>query len=147
MNLHEQPRVESPPLSIPITGSMLYDLVICPHRVTMDLFGNSAERDEVSPFVQLLWERGATHEQEVISQVTEQFIDLTKFSGPERERRTLEAMERGDALIYGGRISIDDLLGYPDLLRREGTGYIPGDIKSGAGELAKKAVGGAIEQL
>ena len=26
-----------------ITASMLYDLVACPHRVTMDLFGDLAE--------------------------------------------------------------------------------------------------------
>ena len=43
-------------------------------------------------------------------------------------------MRRGDALIYGGRISADDLVGTPDLLRKEVGGYIPGDIKSGAGE-------------
>jgi hypothetical protein len=28
-----------------ITASMLYDLVACPHRVTMDLFGDPVERD------------------------------------------------------------------------------------------------------
>lgn len=54
----------------------------------------------------------------------------------EKERLTLEAMLRGDALIYGGRISADDLIGIPDLLRKEVGGYIPGDIKSGAGEEA-----------
>jgi hypothetical protein len=41
---------------------MLYDLVACPHRVSMDLFGDSKERDQPSPFVQLLWERGTAHE-------------------------------------------------------------------------------------
>ncbi|MEP6889981.1 MAG: hypothetical protein ABI955_04710, partial [Nitrospirota bacterium] len=30
--------------------------------VAMDLFANPAERDTVSPFVQLLWERGGAHE-------------------------------------------------------------------------------------
>jgi predicted RecB family nuclease len=43
-------------------------------------------------------------------------------------------MDRGDELIYSGRISHGDLLGEPDLLRRDGTGYVAGDIKSGAGE-------------
>jgi hypothetical protein len=28
-------------------------------------------------------------------------------------------MARGQSLIYGGRLSVDDLLGAPDLLRRE----------------------------
>ena len=43
-------------------------------------------------------------------------------------------MEAKTSLIYGGRICADDLLGDPDLLRWEGDGYIPGDIKSGSGE-------------
>ena len=37
-----------------------------------------------------------------------------------------------------GRISSDDLVGMPDLLRREEDGYVAGDIKSGtAGEPGK----------
>ena len=39
-----------------ITASMLYDFLFCPHRVTMDLFANPAERDEPNSLVQLLWE-------------------------------------------------------------------------------------------
>jgi predicted RecB family nuclease len=113
---------------------MLYDLVVCPHRVTMDLVANPAERDVVSPFVQLLWERGAAHEAEIISRTGEQFVDLSKYSGATNIQHTLEAIYRGESLIYRGRIAIGDLLGEPDLLRKEGTGYVAGDIKSGAGE-------------
>ncbi|MHB8147568.1 MAG: TM0106 family RecB-like putative nuclease [Vulcanimicrobiaceae bacterium] len=51
-----------------------------------------------------------------------------------KQRATLEAMRRGQPLIYGGRISSGELLGEPDLLRCEGGKYVPGDIKSGAGE-------------
>ena len=43
------------------------------------------------------------------------------MSRDEKERATREAMARRDALIYGGRLSVDKLLGEPDLLRREGT--------------------------
>lgn len=117
-----------------ITASMLYDLVSCPHRVAMDLFEDPAKRDQVSPFVQLLWERGAAHEREIVAGLTQTFTDLSIYAGDEKERQTLAAIERGEPLIYGGRISADDLLGDPDLLRKEGTGYIAGDIKSGAGE-------------
>lgn len=120
--------------SIPITATMLYDLVHCPHRVTMDLFGDPAERDEVSPFVQLLWERGSLFEKEVIEGIEVPYVDLSQYAGEEKERLTLAAMERGEPLIYGGRISAGDLLGDPDLLRLEGDGYVAGDIKSGAGE-------------
>jgi len=116
-----------------ITGSMLYSLVACPHRVTMDLFGDPAERDPISPFVRLLWNRGTVHEDDTVSDLRLPFLDLSGFTGDEKERRTTAAMARGEALIYSGRILADDLLGEPDLLRRSGTRYVAGDIKSGMG--------------
>jgi len=113
---------------------MLYNLVHCPHRVTKDAFSNSAERDPVSPFVQLLWERGTLYEKEVIAEIQLPFTDLSGLSGEERETQTIACIKRGDALIYNGRVSHEDLLGEPDLLRREGNGYVAIDIKSGSGE-------------
>jgi predicted RecB family nuclease len=113
---------------------MLYDLVACPHRVTMDLFGDPSKRDEPNPFVQLLWEKGSIFENEVISRLEIPFLDLSNYADEERERLTLEAIDRGEPLIYGARIRADGLLGVPDLLRKEPGGYIAGDIKSGAGE-------------
>lgn len=121
-------------MTAPVTAAMLYDLVACPHRVTMDLFTDQAKRDEPNPFVELLWERGQLYEREVIGGLKTHFIDLSSYAGDEKERLTLEAMQRGEPLIYGGRIQVDGLLGDPDLLRKEGVGYIAGDIKSGAGE-------------
>ena len=123
-------------LGTPITASMLYDLVNCSHRVSMDLFADPAERDPVSPFLQLLWDRGAAHEESMMTGFGQSFLDLSIYAGDEKERRTREAMDRGEPLIYGGRISVGDLLGDPDLLRKELGGYIAGDIKSGAGEEA-----------
>ena len=111
-----------------ITASMLYDLVQCPHRVTMDLFEDFSKRDPINPFVQLLWEKGNDFEQEVIEGLQVSFVNLRPFSDQEREQLTIEAMSRGDTLIYGGRISADNLLGDPDLLRRKRGGYIAGDI-------------------
>lgn len=118
----------------PITASMLYDLVACPHRVLQDLFGNLSQRDPVNPFIQLLWEKGTLYEKEVIANLRIPFLDLSGLDDEERERQTAEAMKRKEPLIYSGRIRADDLLGNPDLLRLEGTGYAPIDIKSGAGE-------------
>lgn len=117
-----------------ITAAMLYDLVACPHRVAMDLCTDPTKRDEPNAFVELLWERGSLHEREVIATLEDEFLDLSQLSGDEKAQRTAEAMQRGDALIYGGRIHADNLLGEPDLLRKQGTGYIAGDIKSGSGE-------------
>jgi hypothetical protein len=116
-----------------ITASMLYDLVACPHRVSMDQFGNPADRDEVSPFIQLLWRKGAAHEHDIMDGIGIPVLDLSGFHGDEKERLTTEAMNRHEPLIYGGRITHDDLVGEPDLLRWTSHGYVAGDIKSGAG--------------
>ena len=117
-----------------IAASTLYDFVQCPTRVGLDAFGDPSKRDPINPFVRLLWERGTLFERETIAEFDQPFTDLSEFKKEEKEQLTLEAMRRGDALIYGGRISADDLIGIPDLLRKEIGGYIPGDIKSGAGE-------------
>src|SRR3954453_18576314 len=86
-----------------VTASLLYNLIACPHRVTMDLFADPAERDEVSPFVRMLWERGALHEQATITSLGAPFLDLSMCHGDEKERLTTEAIERGEPLIYRGR--------------------------------------------
>jgi uncharacterized protein len=112
---------------------MLYDYVQCPHRVYLDIFGDPDRRDPISAFVQLLWERGSAFEQETIKKLQIPFENLRKYSAEENERLTAEAMKRGESLIYGGRIRSTNLLGEPDLIRKQGGGYVAGDIKSGAG--------------
>jgi predicted RecB family nuclease len=119
---------------IPITASMLYDLVTCPHRVTMDLYGDPQKKDTPNPFVELLWEKGTLYEDEVIKNLKLPFLDLRKYAGAEKAAATLKAMAEGIPLIYSARIEADGLLGDPDLLRKEGLGYAPIDIKSGSGE-------------
>jgi predicted RecB family nuclease len=127
-------KLEKAAMSTYITGAMLYDLIQCPHRVTMDLFGDLSKRDEPNPFVQLLWEKGGLYEKEVIAGLNIPFLDLSLYAGEEKERLTTEAMARGEPLIYGGKIKANDLLGNPDLLRKQETGYVAGDIKSGSGQ-------------
>jgi predicted RecB family nuclease len=116
-----------------ITASMLYSFSTCPHRVTLDLFGNDLERDEISPFVELLWERGNAFEQQTIENLGIPFLNLHDVPRIEREGLTTRAILNSEELIYGGRIAHAGLVGEPDLLRRTDHGYIPGDIKSGAG--------------
>ena len=100
----------------------------------MDLFGDQAKRDKANAFVQLLWEKGTAFEHEVIEGFEQPILDLTCYAGEEKERETLEAMQRGEPLIYSARITAGDLLGEPDLLRNENAGYVAGDVKSGSGE-------------
>ncbi len=118
----------------PITASMLYNFTQCPHRVSQDLYGDPAKKDEVSVFIQLLWEKGNEYEKEVIENLDIPFTDLSSLRGDEKENATAEAISRGDDLIYSGRIKNGELLGEPDLLRKQGNEYVAGDIKSGAGE-------------
>ncbi len=113
---------------------MLYNFVQCPHRVSLDLFGDPEEKDPVSVFVQLLWDKGNEFELEVIENLRLPFTDLKAYSKEEKEIKTLEAMLQGADLIYSGRIRHGDLLGEPDILRKQNGGYVAGDIKSGSGE-------------
>ncbi len=119
-----------------ITASLLYDLVSCPHRVFLDAYGDQSKRDETSAFVRMLWDRGNTFENEVMGKLTghQPVLDLSGYSHAEREARTLTAMQERVPLIYQARLRSGDLLGSPDLLRLENTGYVPIDIKSGRAE-------------
>ena len=68
----------------PVTASMLYDLVFLPHRVTMDLFADPAQRDGANPFVKLLWERAPSTRERVIEGLEIPFTNLSMYVGDER---------------------------------------------------------------
>ncbi|MET4368873.1 putative RecB family nuclease [Bradyrhizobium sp. LB12.1] len=117
-----------------VTASVLYNLVECPQRVALDVFGPPPQRDAISPFIRMLWERGALFERETVANLRQPFVDLSDVREPDCQRLTLIAMANGEQLIYGGSIKTGDLFGKPDLLRKELDGYVPGDIKSGRGK-------------
>lgn len=118
-----------------ITASQLYSHLACPHRVAMDVAGDPELRDEASPFLQMLWERGVAHERDLVGRMGAH-LDLSGLSGEAKEAATREAIARREPLIYSGRLSVHELLGEPDLLRLEAGGYVAIDIKSGAGREA-----------
>ena len=115
-----------------ISATQLYDYVQCPHKVFMDEFGDAAKKDDTSPFVELLWEQGLIHENAIAAQL-KITANLKAFDAANRERETLAATARHERLIYGGRLTTGDSVGEPDLLEWTDQGYVPGDIKSGAG--------------
>lgn len=45
-----------------LSANMLYNYVKCPHRLTLDLFGDYSKQDPISVFVKLLWEKGTDFE-------------------------------------------------------------------------------------
>jgi uncharacterized protein len=107
---------------------------MCPQRVALDAFGDPNARDPPNPFLRLLWERGTLYERDTIAKRDQPILDLSGFEGEAKERLTLEALRRGEPVIYSGRISANDLFGIPDLLCKEAGGYVPGDIKAAAAE-------------
>lgn len=116
-----------------ITASTLYNYVQCPRRVQLDFFGDPSKKDRVSAFVELLWERGNAFERETMERLDKPFADLRSLETEEKELQTLRLMRLGEKIIYSGRIRTDTLVGEPDLLVQKGSGYVAGDIKSGAG--------------
>ena len=90
---------------------MLYDMIQCEHRPYMDIFANPALRESPDPFVELLWEAGQTHEEDVIASLGLSFVSAASYGLAERESQTLAAINAKASLIYGGRISSGDLLG------------------------------------
>lgn len=117
-----------------LTATKLYDYLQCPHRVWRDIYGPEDEKiKETNPFVQLLWDKGVYHEQNVISQLGT-FEDLTVGDIQERISKTDDALNSGVDLLYQPVIAHKNLLGIPDLLRKQPDGsYAALDIKSGRG--------------
>jgi predicted RecB family nuclease len=89
-------------------------------------------KDDPNPFVELLWEQGVTYE-EYIVEVIGITANMKVVDPSQWEAETRTAMQRREPLIYDGRLTSGDLVGEPDLLELSGSGYIPGDIKSGSG--------------
>jgi hypothetical protein len=83
---------------MPVTASVLYDLVQCPRRVVLDAFGDQAQADEINPFVRLLWERGTLFERETVAKLNQPFTDLSRTSGSDREQLTRFLYFLGEAL-------------------------------------------------
>ena len=117
-----------------ITASKLYDYIQCPHRVWRDIYGPQDEKiQETNPFVELLWEKGIKHEEEIVSKLGD-FVNLKDGSLDERFQKTIEAMKNKVPLIYQGVLKHENLLGIPDLLEKlPDDTYMPIDIKSGMG--------------
>lgn len=116
---------------MPITGTMIRDLVTCERRFELDLRGHPASRDAVSEFVAMLWAGGAEFEDEIVADLPGTVIDLRGKASPERAALTLRAIEARPDWIVGGRLEAGDRIGVPDLLRWTGAHWEAGDVKSG----------------
>jgi predicted RecB family nuclease len=135
----------------PLSPSLLNHFLGCPHQVALSLAGVRAEGDPDAT-LQLVRDKGHAYEADVLARLEARhgpaacIPDSTQASFAERVRLTLEAIERGTALIYQGALAREAWLGYPDFLVRTGAGptarYEPEDAK-----LARDAKGTHVIQL
>lgn len=130
-----------------ITAQDLYNYTKCLHKVYLDSNGNPAEKGEVSSFARLLWEMGLQTERDYLSGLSgphgddQAVTDLSRLTPEAAWVQTVEAMRRGDGLIYQGCLIHDRYRGRPDLLIRRDAApsawgayqYEPVDIKAGKG--------------
>lgn len=116
-----------------ISASDLYNYLECPTRAYADRFWDASGRDDVSPFVKMLWECGNVHEAKIIEGLDRPYVNLRELPIEEKVVATIKAMRESVPLIYGGRIEANGKVGEPDLLELAADGYKPGDIKSGNG--------------
>jgi len=119
------------------TATDLATMTRCAHRIYLDATRDTDLVVPANAFLQLLWEGGRAHEDDVISG-----LQVERVSGAlthkERQSATLDLMNQGAPLIYHGYLEHGGLAGEPDLLERVGEpstlgsfSYIPVDIKSG----------------
>lgn len=116
-----------------LTASQLYNFFKCPYRLWQDLNVEAKYQDPESDFARLLWEKGTEYEQEVLKKIGP-VLNIEELPPSKRAFATLEAMYRGEPLIYQGVLEVDHLKGVPDLLEKQADGtYMAVDIKSGRG--------------
>jgi uncharacterized protein len=126
----------------PISAKDLYNYTKCLYRVYIDANGDPTEKGEVNEFTKLLWDMGLQTERDYLSSLGEKPVTDLSIDHPEEAwEKTLEAMQRGDELIYQGYLMNGRYRGRPDLLvkREEAPSrwgsyyYEPMDIKAGKG--------------
>ena len=119
-----------------ITEKMLYNLMQCPHRVTMDLFYEHQEEKKTNSFVKMLWEKELSHKDNIFEEKSKEkgAVNLDGLSDSEKETQTIDYMRKKAPLILGGLIRADQLEARPDILQCEDDGlYVAANIKAGMG--------------
>ncbi len=143
-----------------ITATDLYNYTKCKYRVYMDKNTPADQKDEVSYFLELLWQNGINHEEKAVEYFTSRegkvFVEITSDGKTEDSlkkgaRETQLHMKNGVNYIYQGILLREGedslfeqtplLVGRPDILMKvKGTSnfgdfsYVAVDIKAGKGK-------------
>jgi predicted RecB family nuclease len=130
-----------------ISATDFYNYKKCKYLPYINKHGDESKKNEVSRFVQMLWDKGTQHEDKIVKEYVEKnkgksFVEIDKKQKADTRSflRTLQYMKDGVDFIYQGVLMHDDCIGRPDLLQKvkikSNLGdwmYIPVDIKSGSG--------------
>lgn len=120
-----------------LSASDLYTYLY-PHPCGLRVFlaARGAEQGPPGPYLDVVRQLGVRHEAEHLATLGT-YLDLRGLNSVERERRTREAVHRGDAVVYQPRLNAAvafsgvayDLVGEPDYLIRSAHGYVVRDSK------------------
>ncbi|MCJ8205393.1 TM0106 family RecB-like putative nuclease [Pseudomonas sp. RGM2987] len=142
--------------SIFLSASDLVGHLNCRHLTSLDLAVANGELERPAiwdPLLQILWERGARHEQGFVEHLRSQGLSVTIIDGvgvdDESVERTRSAMVAGDEIIVQGAFRANGWVGRTDVLRR-----IEAESDLGAWsyevidtKLARETKGGTVLQL
>lgn len=139
-----------------LSASDLVGHLNCDHLTSLDIaVANGALAKPVSwdPLVELLWARGAQHEQGFVDHLRAQGFEVTVIPGigvgDDAIASTHEAMRRGDPIIVQAAFRVNDWVGRTDVLRRI---EVPSNLGAWSYEvidtkLARETKAGTVLQL
>jgi predicted RecB family nuclease len=142
--------------SILLSASDLVGHLNCGHLTGLDIAvatGTLEKPKTWDPLLEILWERGARHEQGFVEHLKSQGFSVTVIDGigidDEAMLRTKGAMHAGDEIIVQGAFCANGWVGRADVLRRIDT---PSDLGAWSYEvidtkLARETKGGTVLQL
>jgi predicted RecB family nuclease len=142
--------------SIRLSATDLVGHLNCGHLTHLDLAvaSGTLEKPKVwDPLLQILWERGARHEQGFVDHLAAQGLAVTVIDGigidTDTVAQTRTAMTAGAPIIVQGAFQTDRWVGRTDVLRRVET---PSSLGAWSYEvidtkLARETKGGTVLQL
>src|SRR5258708_5354446 len=110
---------------IELSAADLVGHLSCRHLTQLDLavaVGKAKAPKYWDPLLQILWERGLTHEQNYVEHLEQVGFEVARIEGVGIETKqlndTLEAMRAGVSIIVQGALADGRWAGRPDILKR-----------------------------
>ena len=139
-----------------LSASDLVGHLNCGHLTSLDIAvanGTLARPANWDPLLELLWARGAHHEQGFVDHLRAQGFEVTVIEGigvgNDAIASTQDAMRRGDPIVVQGAFRVNDWVGRTDVLRRI---EVPSNLGAWSYEvidtkLARETKAGTVLQL